>query len=310
MTQNSSASPNYISCPSGAETFSGYVYDQESVGLGGVVVALSSPPGYVPSQGGSTTSASTGYWSVTFSYQCPANANFYWQSQGSGPLISAVSLISTYTTYNLNVWRSTENTLISYEFANTAEAQINIAITGTFTLSADAKVSVGMTDSFLGLDAGGNVGTELTYQTVSGAGGTAPYEAYYSSGLTVKVQDTTGRTMIYKQPYTWSGTPQTSAATDYLSVAQALSDGASYQNVAANTYASSSVSVSGVVKLDAQVSVTALGQTLGTEAGVSSGNQATTSWTMTNNNSYPQCFVLYVQGPVVHIWLYANTVCP
>jgi hypothetical protein len=309
-TQNSTVNPNYISCPSGAEVFSGTVKDQEGNGLGGVVVALSSPPNYVPSQGGSTTSDVNGYWSVTFSYQCPANANFYWQSQSQGPLVLAVSLISTSTIYSLNVWRTSENTLITYEFPNTAEASIGLEINNTYTLSADAKADVGIQDSFLGVDAGLKAGTELTYQTMSGAGGTSPYEAYYSGDMSIKVQDTNGHTLIYKQPVTYSGTFNTVTATEYLTSTQAIADGGWYQGVAANNHYHRAVSVTGVVSLDAQVSVTALGFSLGTEAGVSAGSQATTDWTITNNNQYDQCFIVYPQGPVMHIWLYSNSACP
>ena len=93
-------------------------------------------------------------------------------------------MISTSTSYTLNVWREAEDTPIAYEFANTDEATISIEINSSFTLSADAKVSGGITDGFLGVDAGGNVGTELTYQDESGVSGYAPYEAFYNSGTT------------------------------------------------------------------------------------------------------------------------------
>jgi hypothetical protein len=199
---------------------------------------------------------------------------------------------------------------MSYEFSNTNEATIGINVTNTFTLSIDAKVSGGIQDSWLGGDAGGSVGTELTYQVGSSVSDNIPYEAAYSTGLSIKVQDTSGNYIIYKQPSTYSGMLGLYSASEYLTETQALSLGATYVPILAGGYSGDEITVSGVINLSTQVSATVMGLTLGTEAGVSGGNQQTTHIGIRNPNSFTQCFLVLQQASVAHVWLYSNTTCP
>lgn len=302
--------PNYIPC-SGQETYSGYVYDQEGAPLAGVVVYLATVRNFQPASNGAGTSDYNGYWSVTLQDQCPHNAYFYWQSDNNGPLLMTVSAIPlSGTTYTVNVWVVPENTQVAYEYPNTQEASIKVSISNSLSLSDNVYVQGGIADGFLGVDAAGQVGTTLTFDTVNSAYGTVPFEAYFSNWNSIKVEDTSGNMMVYKQAYTGVPTLNTASVSEYISMSTALSKGAAYVQIAGNTGVDTKISVSGVVTLDAQVSMTAFGFTLTTEAGVQTGSQQSTEYTINNPNSYTQCFVVYQQGPEIHIWLYSNNPCP
>jgi hypothetical protein len=309
-----SDNPYYINCP-GSETYSGNVYDQEGYALAGVVVYLATPAGYQPFASGSTTSNSNGYWSVTIGNGCPNDASFYWQSDTNGPLLKSVSKISlSGTSYTLNAWVASQNINLLYEFPDDSATNVGVSLTTSLQFSADASLSGGITDGFLGLDAAGNVGTTQTMQSTFQESGTSPYVTYIQTGNTYKVEDTSSNTIIYVQQYS-SSHFSSATATEYLTMSQGVTDAQNagqnpYITIAANHQQTYSYSFSSTITLDAKVSITAFTVTLTTHVGTTSGNSQTISLTITNNNSNNECFVAYQEGPEIHAWYYGSGSCP
>ncbi len=305
----SSLSPNYIYCP-GSQTYSGYVYDQEGIGLGGVVIYLHDSYPFEPGASVTTTSGPDGSWSATIADDCPNSAQFYWQSDSNGPLMKTVSYSSLSTSYTLNVWRAQEDTTLAYEFANTNESTITITQSKTFTISDNVGVQGGIQDGFLGFNVAGKIGTTLTTTSTNTFSDTIPYWGYYQTGMSIKVEDTSGNYMEYKQTFTGNVGISSQSATEYLTSSQGLSNGGYYLSVAPYGTSSQTDTVSGVINVDLQVGIAVFGVTLGTEDGLSNTQETGVSWSIHNPYSYEQCFVVYQQGFTVHTWWISNSVCP
>ncbi len=309
-----SYNPNYISCPSGNETYSGYVYNEEGQPLQGVVVYLVTPFGFVPSSAGSTTTNASGYWTLTFDHQCPHNASFYWQSLSNGPLLMKADPIGLSTTYTVTVWEQSEDVNLLYEFPDSSNTSVSYTTSTNIEFSANAKVSGGIQDGFLGTNAAGYVGTTLTMESGFSQIGSSPYLTYYQKGITYKVEDASGNTIIYVQSFA-SSLFSSANTQEYLTMSQGITDAENkgenpYVTIAGNHQQSYQYTFSTTTTLDGQVSVTAFGVTLTTEVSTSSGTTQTVALTITNKASQNECYVVYQEGPEIHAWYYFQGICP
>jgi hypothetical protein len=301
--------PQVINCP-GQTNFYGTVEDQEGALLPGVVVYLNTPNGYQPYAYGSATTDVNGYWSITLASGCPANAQFWWQSDTNGPELSTVHLIPNGTTQIPNVWIEAQKTPVAYEYPHNSEVTIRVDVKNQLVLSADAHFDAGFSVGFLGIDAGGSTGTEITIGKDTSAWSSNPFEASFSSGEQIKIIDISGKQLEYLHQY--QGSPLlggTTGITDYLNMTWALNNGGQKVPVPANGGISASETISGVVSIDVQVGFSAFGFNLGAHAGVKNSVENTTDLTITNNYSHDQCFVVYQDGPDWHVWLYSNSAC-
>lgn len=303
-----------IPCPAGKTTFSGTVTDQEGNGLGGVLVALATLPNLYPQYGGTTTSSATGSWSLTFSYQCPMSARFYWQS--NGPLVKTVSSIPFSSNYALTIWRVPAVINLLYEFPNDPSVTVNYSLAASLTFSFDATISGGINVGFLSVDAAGHVGASVTMGGGNSASGYSPYVIIYPVGTWYKVQDVSGNYVVYVLPGVaqslWTG-----PVTDYLTVNDGINrDNAAsppiipYVQVARHTTVQLWRTFSTTITVDAQVGGSAFGVGLTTHVGVSGTVTLTWGISFTNSGTKTNCYVLYQLGPEMHAWLYSNNACP
>jgi len=307
--------PNYIPCPPGKITYQGKVLDKTgSIPLQGVVVILTSPPGFGPSQGGMATSDAHGYWSITFNYQCPANAQFYWQSSSNGPLVLTVNNIPKTSEYNLNIQRQTIYVGIAHEFANAPQTQISWTITYGYQFSIDAKVKGNINVGFIGVDAAGSVGTTISSSNQQSVQTSSDIMIYYPTGLVYYVTDVYGNSVVYVQTFSVS-TINTQSFPEYLSISDALTRATQagqypYVNVAPKTSITKTETLTTTVTIDSQVGVNAFGVTLTVHEGVSSGTQQTITVKFDNsNNSNAVCFVIYQEGVEIHTYFYHTGNC-
>src|SRR5712692_1612291 len=302
--------PYFINCGSGSITYGGTVYNSNSpsTGQAGVVVYLQTQVNFQPAASGSTTTGSNGGWSITLNSPCPVNGNFYWQSTANGPLLKTVTGLGTSSSTTVTVWSQQQVIPLLFQYANNGQAQVQVAIAGTLDVSVNAHFDVGIQTGFLGVNAGAKVGVDESVSSQNSAWGTVPFEAGLSTGVTYKIQDTSGKVIIYAQKYTVN-LMSTYSISEYDTISDALSRGATQVTVAPNTGVGHSDTWTGVVSVDANVGVSSFGVTLGLEAGVSNTNSQSASYQISNTSTNYECFVVFYQGPDVHIWLYKSTQC-
>ena len=335
VTLNRSMNPQYISCSGQPrEQFSGYVYDQEGYGVGGVVLYFFSPSPYQGGSQESVTTGSSGYWSASL-ISCYYDADVYWQSSSDGPYLTEETGVNNYSSYTVNVWEQTEYVNLTYEFMHSHYANISIAYSATTEVSVNAYVSGSISVGFLGVNAAGKVGT--TIQVLSGVQvtGDTQFAIQYAEGIMTTVEADNGSVLAYFQPYNISSSTMidTGRAVDYMTAGQAWQlDNASgipaFEKLTSGTSVKYTNSYSTTVTLDTNLSmhyglpVGGLQATFGIEVGTAAGTSQTITTTFTDpsNSSLTYCFLVYQggstiagEGPVLHTWLYSTNTgnsCP
>ncbi len=309
------AAPDAIPCPKGTTTFSGTVKDQEGNALAGVVVVLATMPNLYPQYGGMANSSSSGYWALTFYYQCPMNAKFYWWSASQGPLLLTVTNIPKSTTYNVHIWRQAINAYLLYEYPDTTNATVSFTETTNFQFDVKATVSGSINAGFIvGVNAEGSIGTTLTMETTSSFSKDLPYGLFYPTGMAWKAEDVNGNYVVWVQQFQTSYV-SSALATEYMSestgINLAVNDGQNpYITVSPGGPSTYTRTFSATVTLDGSVSVTVFGVTLTMDVSTSSGTTQSFSIQLTNNGSSDACYAIYQEGPEFHVWYYGPGFCP
>ncbi len=330
VTSTGGASPQYISCyGQPQENYNGYVYDQESQGVGGVVLYIFSPSLY---QGGSgpvyVTTNSAGYWSTSL-IECGYDADLYWQSSSNGPYLTEETTIPLSSSYTVDVWQTPAVINVTYEYPHTTNATFTWGLTTSWYLSINAQISGKISDGFLGVNAAGKVGTTETITTSTQFEASSPYVVFYPTGLLITVEASNGSEISYFETYTISSLSSMNA-NDYMTLNQAWSESnnSSYNSVVeispggqrtVNDWMNNTVAVDSKVSVSASIPLVG-SVTFTTEIGVGSGTSQEFSIVLTNPvRTENACFMVYqgginyTGGPEVHIWQlgYAanNTYC-
>lgn len=303
----------YIPCD-GSATYTGIVRDQDQLGLPGVVVYLYTA---YPYNGRSATAVTNAYgaWSATVDNgDCRYNAAFYWKSKTDGPHLMTATEILPGQTYTVRVWREAQIVALNYEFPNDPSVAISYTLTTNLQVSVDASVSGGMQVGFLGFNAAGKVGATLTMESSYSSSGSSPWYDFYTTGMTHKIIDSAGRTLIYVEQYSssWFSSDE---AVEYLTITDAINRDTDaginpYVQIARNHVATYTWTLATTVTMDLEVSVEAFGVKLTTHMGVASGTSQSVSATITNDTNHARCYVQYQQGLEIHLWLYLEGRCP
>lgn len=202
-TQNQSMNPQYISCSGQPlEQFSGYIYDQEGAGVGGVVLYIFSPNPYQGGSQESITTGGSGYWSASL-ISCYYDADVYWQNMSDGPYLTEETGVNVSSSYTVNVWIVPIDYNLTYEYPYASNVTVKTTFGSQIEFGVDAKLSGNAGDKFLGDDISGYVGTDLQLSSsdVWWTESTSPYMTYYAAGQAVRVLAANGSSIAYVEQY-------------------------------------------------------------------------------------------------------------
>lgn len=323
--------PQYISCSRNPKVqYSGHIEDHQGTMVGTYVLFFFSPQPYI---GGSQTYVTTnnkGNWSTTL-ISCYYEAKVWWNSSSDGPyLTQETGVPASGSTYKVNVWETSENINLTYEFLpKSGYANISISYTTTTEVSINAYAKGSISDGFLSLNAADKVGTTMQVTKGVKMGGDKSFVIQKPAGTMITVEAANGSVLAYFEPYIVSH-PGTDQPQEFMTPSQAwniinATDPGYYpfQKLAPGTYYSNTTTYSTTEALSVNLSMTyglpIAGDyaTFGIEVGVQKGSSQTVNWrtSVPNNATEDYCYFIYQGnntdggfgtsfGPVMHIWLY------
>lgn len=215
--------------PDTIAVYSGSVYDQESKGIAGVIVLVSS--------GGCCLQATTninGCWGVAFCSAPSSNLHisYYWDSATCGPCLTTQTIPSTQHSVSetVNVWAIPVDIKVACEFPQGMPKScivndtvgISMSSSETYTFSADASGSI--SDGFLKV--GGSLESQITVcqSSYTCDVGYLPFYAEVTTGIAYRIVDTQGNSLEYVQPLSVTSLKFNDLCNDYMSITQACSE--------------------------------------------------------------------------------------
>ena len=329
-TPNQSTNPQYISCSGQPlEQFSGYIYDQEGSGVGGVVLYFFSPSPYEGGSQESITTGGSGYWSASL-ISCYYDADVYWQSMSDGPYLTEETGVNVSSSYTVNVWIIPINYNLTYEYPYSLNVSIKTTFGSNMEFGINANISGNVGSKFLGDDISGSVGTDLQLSSsdVWSASSREPYMTYYAAGQAIHVEAANGTSISYVEQYDPSelnfqayDQPPTNPLT-MQDVINGHGSHVDYQGALPYGNTTWSQSTGSLTQVSAGMSVTAgfpFGSiTFNTYVKFSSDVNNSISVTLTNSGSQEEYYVvwqgglysngtLYYGGPDYSIWYYGTS---